>query len=63
VPEQPEAEGTAEIDDKAELRESFKEALARKQAKNSHVERHLDGHTVGHGQNDTTKRMFRRKSG
>jgi hypothetical protein len=47
----------------AEVRNSFKEALARKQAKNSHVENHLDGHSVGGHSNDKTSRVFRRKSG
>jgi hypothetical protein len=50
-------------DDKTDLKESFKEALARKHARNTHPEAHLDGHTVGTSTNDTRKRQFRRKSG
>jgi hypothetical protein len=50
-------------DDKADVRASFREALARKHAKNSRPESHLDGHSVGTGNNNTHKRQFRRKSG
>ena len=62
-PDTPKTDDSSKTDGKDELRESYKAALARKTAKNSHVEKHLDGHTVGGGNNDTHKRQFRRKSG
>jgi Family of unknown function (DUF5302) len=46
-----------------DLRSSFRDALARKAGRNSHVEAHLDGRHLGSGNNDTRKRQFRRKSG
>jgi Family of unknown function (DUF5302) len=46
-----------------DLRSSFRDALARKAGRNSHVESHLDGRHLGSGNNDTRKRQFRRKSG
>ncbi len=46
-----------------DLKSSFRDALARKAGKNSHVESHLDGRHLGSGNNDTRKRQFRRKSG
>jgi hypothetical protein len=46
-----------------DLKNSFREALARKAGRNSHVESHLDGRHIGGGNNDTHKRQFRRKSG
>lgn len=46
-----------------DLKNSFREALARKAGKNSHVESHLEGRHIGGGNNDTHKRQFRRKSG
>ncbi|MEP6851475.1 MAG: DUF5302 domain-containing protein [bacterium] len=49
--------------DRSDLRSAFREALARKSARNSHPESHLDGRTIGGGSNDTRKRQFRRKSG
>ena len=47
----------------ADLKSSFRDALARKAGRNSHVESHLDGRHIGGGNNDTHKRQFRRKSG
>jgi hypothetical protein len=47
----------------ADLKSSFRDALARKAGKNSHVESHLEGRHIGGGNNDTHKRQFRRKSG
>jgi hypothetical protein len=46
-----------------EVKNSFREALARKAGRNSHVESHLEGRHIGGGNNDTHKRQFRRKSG
>ena len=46
-----------------ELKSSFRDALARKAGRNSHVENHLDGRHLSSGNNDTRKRQFRRKSG
>ncbi len=46
-----------------DLKSSFRDALARKAGRNSHVENHLDGRHLGSGNNDTHKRQFRRKSG
>lgn len=46
-----------------DLKSSFRDALARKAGRNSHVESHLDGRHLGSGNNDTHKRQFRRKSG
>jgi hypothetical protein len=46
-----------------DLKSSFRDALARKAGRNSHVENHLDGRHLGSGNNDTRKRQFRRKSG
>lgn len=46
-----------------DLKNSFRDALARKAGRNSHVEAHLDGRHIGGGNNDTHKRQFRRKSG
>jgi hypothetical protein len=46
-----------------DLKSSFRDALARKAGKNSHVESHLEGRHIGGGNNDTHKRQFRRKSG
>lgn len=46
-----------------DLKNSYKEALARKTGRNSHAEQHLIGRRVGGGNNDTHKRTFRRKSG
>ena len=60
---EPSGDAAAVTDDKKDLRESFRAALDRKSAKNSHVENHLDGHSIGGQSNDTRKRQFRRKSG
>jgi hypothetical protein len=46
-----------------DLKSSFRDALARKAGRNSHVESHLEGRHIGGGNNDTHKRQFRRKSG
>jgi hypothetical protein len=55
-----EADGSGAPED---LKNSFREALARKAGRNSHVESHLEGRHIGGGNNDTHKRQFRRKSG
>jgi uncharacterized protein DUF5302 len=55
-----EADGAGAPED---LKNSFREALARKAGRNSHAESHLEGRHIGGGNNDTHKRQFRRKSG
>jgi hypothetical protein len=67
-PEPAEAATNDQTDDAAggapeDLKSSFRDALARKAGRNSHVESHLDGRHLGSGNNDTRKRQFRRKSG
>jgi uncharacterized protein DUF5302 len=57
------AEDEATAGGPADLKSSFRDALARKAGRNSHVESHLDGRHLGSGNNDTHKRQFRRKSG
>ena len=61
--ESPEPAADPSVGAPEDLKSSFRDALARKAGRNSHVESHLDGRHLGSGNNDTHKRQFRRKSG
>lgn len=46
-----------------DLHRAFRAALQRKAAHGAPHEQHLDARGAGHGNNDTHRRQFRRKSG